>query len=111
MKCSVTAADRHSSTHAPSTSCLLGCSQAGWPHTAAQALGHGELEAPALSWALELNPSHQSSVWRPFGAGAELQSAPARAGACCLHSLRGGGSDLRCFDAKGAAGRAAAWGS
>lgn len=50
------------------------------------------------------------SVRRPFVAGAELQSVPAQAGACCLHSPPGGGSDSRCFDAEGAVGRAAAQG-
>lgn len=106
MKCSMTPADQRRSAHAPGTSCSSGRSQAGWPRAAAQALGHGDLEAPALSWALQLNRVDPQSgltrsVRRPSVAGAEAQPVLVQAGARCLHGSQAGSSDSRPFDTQG----------
>lgn len=70
MKCSMTAADWHRSTLAPGMSRLSGRSQA---TRRGPGLGYGELEAPALSQALELSLSCRANPLSqgPFVAGAE----------------------------------------
>lgn len=75
MKCSMKAVDQHRSTLSPGMSCLSGRSQA---TRHGPGLGYGELEAPALSQALELSPSCWADPLSqgPFVAGAE--PVPAR---------------------------------
>lgn len=70
MKCSMTAADWHTSTLAPGMSRLSGHSQA---TCRGPGLGYGELEALALSQALELSLSCRANPLSqgPFVASAE----------------------------------------